>query len=112
MRTARAFGAAFALAIPMFLSAGSARAADPPSLTPWGEQLVRMPNCPFDAHAPHAMRCLSSSLVPRSYADARMRRLTNPPDAGFGVDASSAIGKCDGQAGGGFGGAGTGQVNH
>lgn len=105
MRTVRVFGSAFALTtVTLLASAGSARAEDPPAFTPWGEPLVQMPNCPFDPRAPHAMRCLSSSLVPKSVADARLSVFTNPPDAGAGVDASSAIGTCNGKSGGGGGG--------
>jgi MYXO-CTERM domain-containing protein len=80
----------FGLAAATLATNGSVCAAEP-SL---GGDQVFMPNCPFDPHAPHQMRCLSSRLVPRSYAEARARLLTPAPDAGFGVDASSAIGTC------------------
>jgi MYXO-CTERM domain-containing protein len=62
-----------------------------------GERVVQVANCPFDFRHPHAMRCLSSSLVPESYARAqKIGPFTDPPDAGAGVDASIDIVTCSG----------------
>ncbi|HEX8794971.1 MAG TPA: S8 family serine peptidase [Polyangiaceae bacterium] len=90
--------------------AGGAAKADSPSgrFLPSGEPLVWMDNCPFDAATPHAMLCLSRRLVPKSVADARAAKrrgspFTNPPDSG-GLDASSAIGTCNGNSLTGSGG--------
>ncbi len=51
------------------------------------------------------MRCLSTRLVPKSYAEVRkIGPFTAPPDAGEGVDASVDITACNGKASGGSGG--------
>jgi MYXO-CTERM domain-containing protein len=96
--------------LPLFTS-GTARAGefDPLFDEATGEPLVRIDNCPADPRHPHAMRCLSSRLVPRSYAEARKLGpfavpFTSPPDAGAGVDASVDITVCNGNASGGGGG--------
>jgi hypothetical protein len=104
MRKSRGTRLALALAPLAIFASPSARANDP---------LVWMENCPFDPLHPRQMRCLSSALVPRSYADARRRArlarpLTAPPDAGEGVDASADVFPCDGRIAGGGGSTQTG----
>ena len=73
-----------------------------------GEELVRVANCPANSHHAHGMRCLSSRLVTKSYAEAhKIGPFTAPPDAGAGVDASADITACNGNAGGGGTGGGS-----
>ena len=106
MMKARGLFLACALA-PLSLFSSSAAKADTPAnaLLP-DEPLVWIDNCPFDARRPHAMRCLSRRLVPKSYAEVRkIGPFTPAPDAGEGVDASADIVLCDGVVGGGGGSA-------
>jgi MYXO-CTERM domain-containing protein len=78
------------------LVTGAARADESELL--FGEPGVRVDNCPFDVRHPHAMRCLSSRLVPESYARAqKIGPFTDPPDAGAGADASIDISTCNGK---------------
>jgi hypothetical protein len=78
-------------------SADASAAADDDSLV-WAD------NCQRDTRFPHAMYCLSQTLMPKSKAAARrIGPFTAPPDAGAGVDAGLAITACSGQAGGGSG---------
>ena len=95
------------LSLAPLLTSRAARADEPDALLGYAadEPLVRIDNCPADPRHPHAMRCFSTRLVPRSYAEARkLGPFTAPPDAGAGVDASVDITACNGNASGGSGG--------
>ncbi|HEY2510925.1 MAG TPA: MYXO-CTERM sorting domain-containing protein [Polyangiaceae bacterium] len=111
MTTTRLSRFAFApLALLPLLLSGAARAGEPQVFfdQDTGEELVRVENCPASPHRLHGMRCLSSRLVPKSYAEARkIGPFTAPPDAGAGVDAGVDISTCNGNAGGGGSGGGT-----
>ncbi len=94
---------------PIALLASRTARADVSSLPLSAEPLVQIQNCPFDPLRPHQLRCLSSRLVPKSYADELALRPFSPaPDAGAGVDASADIGSCNGSAPGGGGGSASG----
>jgi hypothetical protein len=92
--------AAAALTLCTLAASGSARAEEHGPAALAAEPLVPLENCPLDPRHPHAMRCLSSWLVPKSYAGARTHEIapfSDPPDAGAGVDASDEIGSCNGK---------------